>query len=242
MTVVLVSPAEPASVKDLFARTLALTAHEPLVSSKPETMGADFLWRVRGSWWAVQRKELKDLLSSMEDGRLSKELGQMASSVARGWIVIEGAPQWTLDGELLNNPWGRPFNHAAWIGLISSIQGAGVSVLHVSDMRATCGTIVGLINYTAKTSHNTATSRPGAQGGKWGHASSRDWGVHLLQSFPGIGPEVAGAIYDHFGGVPMQWTVNEQDLLGVAGVGKGRASKLIQSLAPRSGEDRPIAS
>lgn len=244
MTVIFVSPAEPASVKSLFERTLTQTTHEMMVSSKPETMGVDFLWRARGGWYGVQRKELSDLLASMQDGRLSKELGQMAG-MGRAWVIIEGEPQWTLDGALLNNSWGRPFTVSGWVGLLSSIQAAGAHVLVVPNVRETCTTITHLINYTIKPSHNTATSRPGAQGGKWGHASSRDWGVHLLQSFPGIGPEVAGAIYDHFGGVPMRWTVNEQDLLAVAGIGKGRAGKLIAALrspVPLAGEDSEIAS
>lgn len=233
MTVVFVSPAEPATVRDLFHRTLGPTVHEAMVHSRPEQHGCDFLWKARGQWYGVQRKELSDLLASMQDGRLAKELGQMHGSTARSWVVVEGNPQWTLDGELIARNWsGRPFNYAAWCGLLSSIQNAGASLIVVANLRETCTTILHLVDYTAKTSHSTATSRPGATG-KWGTASSRDWGLHLLQGFPGIGPEVAGAIYDTFGGVPFAWTVTEADLLRVPGVGKTRAKKLIAALVER---------
>lgn len=249
MTVIFTSPAEPASVKDLLARTLTPTPHEMMVHARPESMGVDFLWRSRGSFYGVQRKELSDLLASMQDGRLAKELGQMQSGVAQGYVLVEKLPRWTLDGELVDTNWsGRPFTFKAWCGLIASICSIpNVTVYQTADIRQTCTTILHLVDYTAKTSHNTATSRPGATG-KWGTASSRDWGLHLLQGFPGIGPEVAGAIYDTFGGVPFTWGVTEADLLRVPGVGKTRAKKLIAALesggarVPSSGDSAGIAS
>jgi ERCC4-type nuclease len=51
-----------------------------------------------------------------------------------------------------------------------------------------------------------------------------------LQGFDGIGPEVAGRIYDEFKGVPLMWTVDEIDLMAVKGVGAIRAERMIRSL------------
>jgi excinuclease UvrABC nuclease subunit len=53
------------------------------------------------------------------------------------------------------------------------------------------------------------------------------WGVHFLQGIDGIGPEVAGRIYDHFGKVPLAWECQLEDLLEIEGVGKVRAAKLL---------------
>ena len=63
----------------------------------------------------------------------------------------------------------------------------------------------------------------------WGSRSDRDWGIHVIQSFDGIGPGVAGAIFDRFG-LPIQWTVTKADLESVPGVGKKRASKMWETL------------
>lgn len=56
-----------------------------------------------------------------------------------------------------------------------------------------------------------------------------EWGIHVIQSFDGIGPGVAGAIFDRFG-LPIQWTVTKADLESVPGVGKKRASKMWETL------------
>ena len=63
----------------------------------------------------------------------------------------------------------------------------------------------------------------------WGNRNDRDFGIHLIQSFDGIGPGVAGAIFDKFG-VPLKWTINLDDLESVPGVGKKRAAKMWRTL------------
>jgi Holliday junction resolvasome RuvABC DNA-binding subunit len=60
---------------------------------------------------------------------------------------------------------------------------------------------------------------------------SRDWALHLLQGFEGIGPDLAAAIFDHFEGVPFRWNVEgAKGLMEVPGIGKGRAEKLWGAL------------
>lgn len=228
MTTIFVSPAEPRHV----IAHLSTVHDDTIVHSRPENHGVDFLWRARGSWFGAQRKELNDLLASMVDGRLSKELGQMAGGVERGWVIIERFPTWTIDGVLFDKRWsGREVTFSAWTNLLSSIQAAGAAVLQTADARQTVSAVLSLVAWSSKASHKTATTRPGAVG-QWGTPTSREFGCHLLQSFPGVGPDVAGAIFDHFGQVPLQWTVDERALIEVPGVGKGRAQKMLRALGP----------
>ena len=63
----------------------------------------------------------------------------------------------------------------------------------------------------------------------WGTRNDRDFGIHVIQSFDGIGPGVAGAIFDRFG-VPLRWTVTKEELETVPGVGKKRAGKMWECL------------
>jgi hypothetical protein len=51
-----------------------------------------------------------------------------------------------------------------------------------------------------------------------------------LQGIPNIGPGVAGAVFDHFGRVPLRWDVTEKDMMGVAGVGKKRVEQMMAAL------------
>ena len=61
----------------------------------------------------------------------------------------------------------------------------------------------------------------------WGTPDSRDFQVHLLTGFPGVGPELAERIIDHFGGVPWTWKITVEELQQVAGIGKRKAEQIM---------------
>ena len=65
----------------------------------------------------------------------------------------------------------------------------------------------------------------------WGRPESRDWNLHLAQSFQGVGPVQAERIIDHFGGVlPISWTCTKKELGAVQGIGKMRLDQLWAAL------------
>lgn len=216
----LISPTEPTTIKAL-GRT----------SSKPEQHGADLMWLCARGTVGVQRKAYPDFLASVQDGRLSKEVAQM-SSLDVAVLVLEGQPKWTNDGVLLA---GRGFTWTArqHYGLLSSIQDRGIWVLETRDLRSTVICIRSLQDWTRKAKHSSLDRRPKPQG-KWGQIDHHDWAVHLLQSFEGVGPQVAEKIIEHFGDVPLSWTVTQKELESVPGVGKIRAKRLYESLANRN--------
>ena len=98
------------------------------------------------------------------------------------------------------------------------------------------GSISDTVSYVERSSHYIGTDggdrlfRPNPTRGAWGTRSSRDWSIHLLQSFPGIGPTTAAAIYDTVG-IPFQWSVTESDLTSIPGIGKATAQRLLAALA-----------
>lgn len=197
------------------------------ISSLPERMGCDILWTDPSHGMVgCQRKEFNDLLASVADGRLSKELGQM-NHVGLPVLILEGQPRWTLDGALAD-PY-RSWTRTQHRGLIMSIQTKGVFVLQTEDLADTAEAIVDLRAWAAKTRHTSLDRRPKAAG-TWGKASHKDWCKHLLQSFDGLGPVQAAAIYDHFNGLPMRWVVDEADLMRVPGIGKTKARRLVEAL------------
>lgn len=180
----------------------------------------------------VQRKEIADLIASVRDGRLAKELAQM-TQLAIGVLVIEGRVRWTSDGELLSSrsAWTR----AQHLGLTFSIQSQGYWINSTEDMDDTMSFVLSLEKWLSKERHTLGRVRPKVKG-EWGNATSKEWGIHLLQSFPGVGYGQATAIYERFGGVPLAWTVEEWDLMDVKGIGARRAGALIRALSePESG-------
>lgn len=213
----LISPAEPKFFTSLGT-----------VSSIPEMYGVDFLMpspvfvRV-----GVQRKEVKDLVASAYDGRLEREFGQM-NQLGLAALVIEGRMNWTNDGELMHvrSKWSM----AQHLGMLWSARARGVWVDHTDSMNGTVEWLRLFEKWVGKERHHAGLSRPGAAKNEWGNRGNREWGIHLLQGFPGIGPEVATNLYEHFGGVPLDWSVDSKQLMEVDGIGKGRAKMLIQAL------------
>lgn len=193
----------------------------------PESYGVDYLYHspVFGLV-GVQRKEIKDLVASVNDGRLAKEVAQM-KQLQVAMICIEGRLQWSQDGSLTTSY--TRWTMSQHLGIVFSMQLAGLWIASTASVDETSRLLSAFGRWITKQRHAGVVARPNPKD-EWGRAGNRDWGVHLLQSFNGVGAETAGNIFDHFGGIPLQWTVSELDLLDVKGVGKGRAKALIQSL------------
>lgn len=196
-------------------------------SSIPERYGADFLL-VSPSLGkiGVQRKEVEDLVASVNDGRLYKELIQMRA-LDIGVLLIEGRLQWTADGLLMSKAkWTR----AQHLGVVLSANLKGYWTISSNGVDDTREWLRQFTKWAGRTTHKGLTTRPKPTRDEWGTRQSRDWGLHVLMSFDGIGSEVAGAMYDHFGGLPMRWDVTEAEMMEVKGIGKGRARKMMEAL------------
>ena len=199
------------------------------VSGASERYGCDILLTVGKQLTGIQRKKFpEDFMSSLADGRLMTQLQKMGP-LHRKLLVLEGYGQWTLDGELVGM---RAFAKHQMFGLIFSLAFEfGVEVLRVKDMAETIDLLEELEIWAGKEKHTSLLSRPGPPKDGWGREADDARGMHILQGFPGIGPNTAAAIITQFGRVPLEWTVkNADELQSVPGIGKGRANKLWEAL------------
>lgn len=220
----LVSPTESAAARALGTSTW-----------KPEEYGADFMWVARKLTYGVQRKALKDLIASVDDGRLAKELLQMAS-LDSAWLIVEtgerggGAPREMPNTQLAGlGKFGRPWMGVQYRGVLLGIASRGVHVLTTRDEPETIERVVELERWSRKARHESAKGRGAAPSDVFGKRGMREYGVWLLQSLPGVGVEMAGRIWDHFGGVPVQMRegVGVKELCEVDGVGKVTAKRVL---------------
>lgn len=214
---ILVSGAEPAELRKIGE-----------TSGLPEQYGCDFLLVTPDGFAGVQRKEVRDLVASVRGDRIARELGQ-ATSLVRLVLVVEGDWGWNRTGESRAVP---GFLRAQYDGFCLSVQHHGWWVLTSDSMAGTARLVRQVESWFQKASHTSLFQRPKSRG-VWGTSTNRDWSVHLLQGFDGVGVDVAGNVYDHFGGVPLQWTCTEEELRKVDKVGKVRAKKMIEALARR---------
>lgn len=216
------------------------TEHElvPLLSGRamshilPEQHGADVLVVATGKGrLAIQRKTFPDdLLASLEDGRLAREMA-MLSRTEYPVLVIEGQPQWTADGHLMA-PWASRWTQTQFRNLLRSVWWVhGVAVEYTANIEDTAKAVLEMESWFRKEVHRSLLSRPKrVSRDSWGKSSRRDFALFFLQGLPGVGSVLAEAILDRFGRVPMSWTCSMDELKTVDGIGEKRARALWELL------------
>lgn len=214
----LIAPTEPPEIQVLGTR-----------SPVPESVGCDVLWAGRNGLCGVQRKTVSDLIASVQnDDRLGKEFEQMRKLAWKG-LVVEGTPQWTRDGYLLDG-------HKSWSakqhrGVLMSAQMKGVVVVQSRNHLDTCDAIHHMYEWSNKQDHASSLLYRGNGKSEWGELTDESTAVHLMSAFPGIGTELARRIFQAFGRVPIQWSVSEEELAAIHGIGKKKLESLMKLMS-----------
>jgi ERCC4-type nuclease len=185
------------------------------VSSVPEKFGADFMFvsPVFGRV-GVQRKEISDLIASLRDDRVSREVQQL-QALDQGVFIIEGRVEWTNDGALLSAR-DSQFTKTQYQGICWSLQSSGFWLVHTGSMTETIESLLSLSRWAMKARHTSLLRRAGPAKDAWGTVGSKETMIHIMQGFPGVGYELGKRIVDQYGKLPLALT---KDLSAVRGVG-----------------------
>jgi ERCC4-type nuclease len=219
----LISPAEPPKFKTLGT-----------VSSRPEQYGADFMFFANKNWIGVQRKEISDLIASLHDGRLSREVAQLQSCDQRV-LIVEGPVRFTDAGEMMDKPFGQKLTKKQWKGLLWSIRLKNIWIEFSDDTDDTIDILRWLEEWFKRDRHSSLERRPGPVS-MWGTPTNEDYQRHLVMGLPGVGPELADRIVKKFG-VPFTWGIDKGDLMLVEGVGPKKADMIYAALDDGVGVD-----
>ncbi len=158
-------------------------------SSLPEKHGADVCWidPVVGGLVGVQRKEVKDLIASVQDGRLAKEVGQLGS-VKAAFLVVEGRMTWTAEGQLIEVARWTQWTRRQMGGLLRSVAARGIGVEYTDHAGHTVELVREIAAWCHKDNHDSLDRRAGPLKTGWGRTISNvAYASHLLQGIPGIG-------------------------------------------------------
>lgn len=213
----LVSPAEPERLRAIGT-----------VSSRPEQYGADFMFFAHKQWVGVQRKEISDLIASLADGRLAREVAMMQSLDHR-ILIVEGNVRFTNSGEMMDRPFGQQLTEKQWKGLLWSVRLKQIWVEFSDSTDNTIQQLAWLEEWFKRDKHSSLERRPGPVS-LWGNPTNEDYQRHLIMGLPGVGPELAERIVKRFGGVPWRWDIKFEDLLEIEGIGKKKAEAIYQCL------------
>lgn len=192
-------------------------------SNKPEDYGCDFLFVHKREFYGVQRKELKDFVASANDGRLGQEVAQM-QDCALAILVVEGAPRWANDGQLMLNRWTGRWTEARHYGVLWGMAKQGVSSYSTNDVAGTARIVTLFEKWVKKEKHGSLEVRPTPRD-SFGHTSREQRRRHILMGIPGVGVELADRLtsLDQF---PLALTCDDSTLLAVEGIGAGKLKKI----------------
>lgn len=210
----LISPTEPKMLRDLGK-----------VDSLPEKYGCDFLYASKVGFVGVQRKEVGDLVASVQTGRLQEQLAKM-KQLDRGVVLIEGDAKWTNEGMLVGNSYWTMSQH---LGVIWSIQLDSFWIASTNSLTHTAKWLELFGRWLALNKTEGLARRQKVKA-SWGTRDNRDWAIGVLSQIDGISLEFAGRIYDKFG-MPIKWTISAEELMTVEGIGVKRAEKMMGCLS-----------
>ncbi len=165
---------------------------------------------------ALERKEVKDFLSSLKDGRLFTQLIQLRSAYPAPILIIEGKENiFTCQG----------FRAESIMGSFASLLvDVGVPIIRTEDQKETADLILALIKreYAPNKKIPLRQASPGR--------GLRDRQRYAVEGLPGVSAVLAERLLAHFGTVRKIFTAEEQKLLKVKGVGKKTAKELKEVL------------
>lgn len=212
-----VAPTEPPMLKKLASK----------ITLMPEKFGVDvYFVGNKGRKVGIQRKEIKDLLASVNDGRLVKEVIQM-EALDYKILIVEGRVVFDEQGCLLANTFGQRWTRSQYDGLLWSVMDRGIWVCATGSLSDTCDTVQRMQRWFTKSSHNSLRNRPGIGKGIFGDgATSDEAAAWILQSIPGIGVKLADEIVKKFG-LPLRLTVTREELMTIEGIGKTKAEMIV---------------
>ena len=169
--------------------------------------------------YAVERKTVRDFISSLYSGRLFDQAHRIAEAYQTAFLIVEGE-LWAELGRV-RNP------RSLWGALVSAVLDFGLNTFFAPDHEQTAQFL-----YTL---------------GKGGRHQSRSGGpplivrkprtgdqsriqLSVLASLPGVGPRMAAQLLDYFGSLRKVFAASATEISIGAGLGKSRALHFVKLL------------
>lgn len=169
--------------------------------------------------YAVERKSVRDFISSLYSGRLFDQAHRMGEAYQTVFLIVEG-DLWAELGKV-RNP------RSLWGALISAVLDFGLNTFFAPDHEQTAQFL-----YTLGKGgrHQSGSNGPPLIVKKPRTADQNRIQLSVLASFPKVGPRMAEQLLDHFGSLRKVFTASLTEISVGAGLGKSRALNLVRLL------------
>ncbi len=215
---------------------LAKLGDDAIVSSLPESKGADILIYSKQGLYGAQRKKVpSDFIMSVEDGRLARSTSIITKECAFCEIICEGRFRYYPNGQLaVDRKEPSRYTRRQIRGILFDIKYIkGVQVEYTEDIDDTAYYLKWMHGLLNESVHLGLYRRPSLKG-EWYVPTVEELHSWILQSWPGIGPATAETIIRHFGHIPLKWTCTVQEMSQVPRLSKNKVNELMTTFDPSS--------
>jgi DNA excision repair protein ERCC-4 len=169
--------------------------------------------------FAVERKSVRDFVSSLYSGRLFDQAHRLGESYQTIFLVVEG-DLWNEMGKA-RNP------RSLWGALISSVLDFGLNTFFAPDQKQTAQFLYTLAKGGR---HRSGSKGPPLIVIKPRTMDVKRLQLSILSSLPGVGPIGAEQLLDYFGSLRRVFAASVTEMSVGAGIGKARALNLVRVL------------
>ena len=166
---------------------------------------------------AVERKSVRDLVSSVYDSRLFYQAARLSASYAKPYLLVEGDSKEVET--LARNP-------KAFYGAVANVTLVyGLRMLYTASPEETAMAIVGLLAHArAKPLERLPLERPPKS------KSVQQQQVYLISSLPGVGKKLAEKLLAKYGTPRRIMSLTAGELAMTQGIGGTRAERVKVTL------------
>lgn len=165
----------------------------------------------------VERKTVTDFAVSLIDGRLFSQASRMVQSPMRPALIVEGN---TTEWESVNLT--RPCLQGSLISLMLIFD---IPVLQSSHPQETAHLLYYIAQQLLRAKNTGMTPIRKVKAKRKPTRQRR-----ILQSLPGVGPDRAKQLLEHFGSVRACLTADPEELASVQGIGPVTAQKIVEAV------------
>lgn len=172
----------------------------------------------------IERKTYKDFISSILDGRLFEQAQELKENFTNPIMIIEGKTKRE-----------RNVHPNAIRGAISSIAlDFQIPILHTDNTKDTASLL-----YQMAKREQIKEEREVRVKGRKKPVLLPDQQIHMAQSLPGIGPQLAKQLIKEFKTLENLFTASKQELKQVEGIGEKKAKKIKKLLTTKWKDQKP---
>ena len=175
----------------------------------------------------VERKAIGDLLKSLGEGRLQKQLRDMLTQEnTETVLLVEGYWSATDDHRIRYKGGISKWNLSSVMNFLLSVQLEGVRLMFSPHQYGTAHLLVKMHQFFEKPEHKALAARPKPL---FCSDGLREQQLYFLMGLPGIGEELAHRILDHFGS-PAEVLYAVHRLPEVEGIGRKTLARIEKVL------------